>query len=373
MKRAIPAFVAALLLVSCSASAPTPSLEDYQTDVNLFAVQDEVRILQMTDIHWSVGTDFDKEEKYLRALVAKADPDIVMVTGDSVLTGARRDWTELRETLDTLKNSRGRSVYWGLTYGNHDRQGDYKVEDVDSWIKEYSEASSYDVTKESRHHGLYKNPADEVQGRSNYVVNLKDGEGNTLWQLYALDTNSDYYHDGGYTYDVIRENQIDWFKKISASTRKEGGPLIPGLAFFHIPLYQTIYSYDAATGTKTLPEGDFGGALNESKANLPQLEDKVTNPDSLRVYVGYKDTGFFDVARENGIKGMFYGHDHANDFWAVYQDVLLAYGTKTGEGLSYRKGLIGGNLITVHKDGSFDQRRKEGGDFEQILLSEEDL
>jgi hypothetical protein len=170
-----------------------------------------------------------------------------------------------------------------------------------------------------------------------------------------------------------------------AKTTRGEGTNIPGLAFFHIPLFQSVYSYDEAKKTKIIKEGDFGGELRESEWDGSPLANQ--GYASTAFYIGYEDTGFFKAAKANGIKGMFYGHDHINDFWALYDDqatatnnpngtsddILLAYGTKSGDGLYYDKDMIGGNLITVHKDGSFNgHEASHGTDFQWIHLTYEE-
>ena len=92
------------------------------------------------------------------------------------------------------------------------------------------------------------------------------------------------------------------------------------------------------------------------------------------MYIGYKNTHFFSMAKENGVKGIFYGHDHVNDFWSIYEGVLLAYGTKSSDQLYYLDNLIGGNLLTIHKNGNLDLRRNDKvsnitTDFKQVLVN----
>jgi predicted MPP superfamily phosphohydrolase len=383
MKQRKLSLLMALLLLVTSCSEKKATAADYQTSLDIFKAQEAVKILQLTDLHWSLGTDFTRQEAYLKKVVELADPDIVITTGDNVLCASDRDFQHLFSFFDSLTNSKGQPVYWSVTWGNHDRQGFYGPDYPSNLAKSYSLASSYTYGQASSHHGLYKCPEDEVQGRSNYVVNLTDGN-KTLWQLWGIDSNSDSYNGSTYDYDVIRQNQIDWYTSLAKTTRGEGTN-IPGLAFFHIPLFQSVYSYDEAKKTKIIKEGDFGGELRESEWDGSPLANQ--GYASTAFYIGYEDTGFFKAAKANGIKGMFYGHDHINDFWALYDDqatatnnpngtsddILLAYGTKSGDGLYYDKDMIGGNLITVHKDGSFNgHEASHGTDFQWIHLTYEE-
>lgn len=386
IKKSASLLLLSLLLSSCKSSVLKAEVSDYVTSINLFENQDEVKILQLTDLHWSFATNFDREKNYLTKLVEITDPDIIMTTGDNILSGTTKTVDKLLETLNSFKNSKGRDVYFGITFGNHDRQGVYDKDYFDNKAISYTSQTSYFVSNNYKYHGLYRHPNNsQIFGRSNYAVNLTDGN-DVIWQLYALDSGSDYFNGKTYDYDVIHEDQINWFKEVSNNYKKED-KAVNSLAFFHIPLYETAFAYDNANrpNNKTIVAGDFGGELKEPSSNIVGL--KEYNLVSDQVYVGYKNTHFFDAAKEGNVKGMFYGHDHLNDFWALYDDksyfdtstnsvvnpngtdddILLAYGVKTGDGLSCDSNKIGGNLITIHKDGSFNGR-EGSNDFKHVYL-----
>lgn len=392
-KKFLSTFLLCSLLCSCSRKLPTVKMKDYITEIDLFKEQDEVKIMQLTDLHYSFFTDFQREQKYIKKLVEIGDPDIIMVTGDIILGADENTYNQFFEILEGLKNSKGRNVFYGITWGNHDRQGYFDMSFPDYIAKKHTSSDSYRLEHDYTYHGLYRHPESSLPGRSNYVVNITDGD-KVIWQLYSIDTNSDHFNGITYDYDVIHDEQIQWFKDVEKETRG-GDTNIHSLAFFHIPLYETAFSYDAAK-RKTNPlikEGDFGGELYESPSNIEGL--KEYNLISDAVYVGYKKTDFFSVAKERGVKGMFYGHDHMNNFWALYDDkayydentktvinpnstdddVLLAYGTKSSNYLSdylnqETNTPLGANLITIHKDGSFNGReRSSNTDFKFIHLS----
>lgn len=386
IKKTIPVVLLSLLLSSCK-NYKEVKLDDYITSIDLFKTQDDVKILQLTDLHYSFQTDFDREKDYLQKLVDLTDPDIIMTTGDNILGGNSYTVDNLYKMLDSLKNKRGNKIYFGLTWGNHDRQGVYDKDYPDRELLKYTSTHNYKVGENYEHYGLYSHPDSELTGRSNYAINLTDGN-KTIWTLYALDTNSDSYQGVKYGYDIIHDDQIEWFKNLSNKIKTDDKD-IKSLAFFHIPLYETAFAYDNAKRDTNpiIAQGDFGGEAEEPSSNIPGLKEYNLKSDAF--YVGYKKTDFFQVAKEAGVKGMFYGHDHVNNFWALYDDkayfdtktnkvvnpngtdddVLLAYGTKTGDGLSCDSNKIGGNLITIHKDRSFNGRQAETGtDFKFVYL-----
>lgn len=351
-----------LCLTSCGQS--NPALTDYVKSLDLFAHQDSVKVLQLTDIHWSVGTDFKREDAYLTALVVKANPDVIMITGDSFLIANQTTVNHLWSLVDSWK------VPWAFTYGNHDEQGTYNPDYVSQVALSHSlDKGGYCIYSEVGN--------DNVYGNSNFVINLTAGS-KTVWQLYGLDSNSLHFNGLYNDYDVIHQDQIDWYEKeVKAAQSINQGSVVPSLAFFHIPLWQTAYCerlmhQESAPGKLLF----CGGDLRESV--YAHASSAISG---TRTYPGYMDSGFFKKAEQLGsTKGMFYGHDHRDDFYAYYHDddwdearqgidlgILLAYGLKSGAGLYADADMLGGNVLTIHKDGSFDPH--PGADFNPLFFT----
>lgn len=381
----IPIF--SILLFSCS-SKKEVSLNEYQTFLNIFDYKDEVKILQLTDIHWNFGTDLKKQTTYLKKLVELADPDIIISTGDNVLAASKNTFKSLINTLDSLKNSSNHKIYYSTCFGNHDREGIYGPSYPTNLFKSYSKEYEYDYSKEYDHYGLYKDPDDSIKGRGNSVINLTSNN-KTIWSLYLFDSGSDKYNGLNYDYDAIDDSQISLFNSLYQNIKENNdNEYIPSLSFIHIPLFETVYAYDNAKRdiNPLIDEGDFGGEFNESEYSSSPLANK--GYESVASYIGYKNFGFFDACKNNNVKGIFYGHDHINNFWALYDnesyidsngekvnpnglddDILLAYGTKTGNELYYDSSILGGNLITLKKNKTFDGH--EGKDFKWIIKTYE--
>lgn len=387
MKNKFVGFLIFAFLLSSCGEVKSKNNDDYITSIDIFKYKDEVKILQLSDIHWSFSSDIEREKKYLTSLVKKTDPDIIVTTGDNILACNKETLDNLMETLDSFINSSNKHVYWAITWGNHDRQGVFSPNYPDSLASSFNTEKIYQYINNSQHndnlhYGLYRsNIDDDVYGRSNYVVNLTDGD-KTYWNLYMLDSNCDYYTGSHYEYDAINENQIEWFNNIAKSNEA------PGLAFFHIPLFQIAYAYDNVIDG-IIKEGNYGGEFRESIDTKQNLANYVKHEESTAIYPGYRDTGFYKAAKENNVKGIFFGHDHINDFWALYDenatldnnpngtkdDILLAYATKTGDSLYYKSGLLGGNLITINKNGIFDGHESSKGNtsFRHVYLNYEDI
>jgi hypothetical protein len=347
----------AVTLGSCGGAAPV--LSDYVRSNDLFKGSSSLKILQFTDLHWSMWTDLTKESQYLSGLVKKTSPDVIMITGDSFSSANATTVDTLWSLVDSWK------IPWAFVYGNHDESGTYDP----AFPARIALSHSF----EKGGYCLYQEvDGDNVYGDSNFVINLTDGT-KTIWQLYGIDSNSLRFNGLYYDYDVIHKDQIYWYKdEVNLAKANNGGVVVPSLAFFHIPLWQTEYAYrlsnnESSKGTLI----SSGGVMTESVYSQAPLDLNGT-----RTYPGYEDTGLFNVVETLGAtKGLFYGHDHINDFYAVYHDdtwtgaandgVLLAYGVKTGNGLYYNEKMIGGALITIHADGTF----VPATDYQQVFYS----
>lgn len=338
-----------LVFLSSCAAPKSVQISDYiDTDV---AFKENFRLLQLTDIHWSVNTDPIKQGAYLSKVVEITNPDFIMITGD-LLLGAT---TSTAETL--INTISGWNKPFGITWGNHDREGEYSP----TWL-----SNLVSNAKNSHYHELN----DDVFGRSNYVISLMNKTtGKAAWNIYSIDSNSYPASSTGlyYDYDVIHDDQVDWFNKVADYSATQNGYTVPGLAYFHIPLWQWMYSY------LQNQKGLMGEILESSTYSMAPTELKqkfVAAGLPLKFWPGYKDTHFFDAGVSKGVKGFFCGHDHSNDWGGTYsttsgQSAYVGYGVKSGTELYYAHGsntrgylrdydLIGGSLSTLHGDGTFD-------------------
>ena len=333
-----------VFLTSCGA-IKAPEISDYFNAEDI-VFHEGFKVLQLTDIHWSVNTDMAKQEAYLDAVVAASHPDFIMITGDCFL-GAT---TSTAESL--IKVMEGWNTPFAVTWGNHDREGDYSP----AWLS--------NLFKNAQH-SFYNEVDDHVFGRSNYVVSLKDTvTGKPAWNLYAIDSNS-YLENSNrlyYDYDIIHDDQITWFKQAAAySAAQNGGNAVPGLAYFHIPLWEW---YDAYLENQQGMIGEILESTSNSLATEEIKERYAAIHQSVRFWPGYQRTAFFDEGVKAGVKGFFCGHDHSNDWGTNFTSsagtAYIGYGVKSGPELYYthsdKRGfdILGGSLSTLHQDGSFD-------------------
>ena len=330
-----------LLCFSCSANKTYP-LEDYIKTIE-FGSKSSLNILQLADIHFSFATDKEEQREYLQTLIKKSEADIVIMTGDQVLSANASSYTSLLDIIEESSCS-----YFAFVYGNHDEQGFFdKLFPIREGLKRSKCLNTY--------------LDDDLFGDTNFVINIKDGA-NLAWQLYCLDSGS--LNPGSFKipYDVIHDEQISWYEN-QVKLAQQSNPNSKSLCYFHIPLWEFEYAYRHAYGkaNESTPGKirNFSGTMNEYPYEVEGL-------GTTQVFAGYKRTSFFEVAEKLGsTKAISVGHDHKNNFCAEYyldeskkdDPIALCYGLKSGNGLSYRDDMQGGNLIKINKDGTYSMHR----------------
>jgi hypothetical protein len=346
MKRIWSITAAILLTLSLTSCGQKVSYQTSDYIINLNTYHAGFKILQLTDIHLNVASDWSSESNYLDILIKRADPDMIVITGDSFLVSNKTNVDELYGKLDEEK------IPWTIVWGNHDKQGSYNPD--------------YPIKKaEESKYSYFKNLDDNIYGDSNFIINLNNSFGETEWQLYCLDSNS-YYSAGqglDYEYDIVHADQVSWYKDSVNASTASAGRVIPSLMFFHIPLLEYQIAWES------LPASEQIGSYQEGnkKQIIPSNGEVATYNEGEKdekSCPGYKNSGLFETAKSlNSTKGMFCGHDHSNDFSVTYEGISLSYGRKFSIGCYYDKSgvltegkpLTGGKLITLKNGGSFDE------------------
>ena len=276
------------------------------------------RILQLSDVHLGDKDNLDKHFKFMDLTIKDSNPDLIVVTGDIFTFASKSTAKRFFEFLD------GYGVNWTITYGNHDEQCYFSVDWLTSLLNDYG---SHCVFKDIQD--------DDVQGNANFAINLmKDGK--AFEQLIVMDSNRYYYGDY-FGYDYFKDNQIEWYSNlIDYTTEQNGGAVVPSLMFYHIPLPEIDDAWDKAK------EGD-----PEAKLISGEKNEKTCPPDY--------NSGFFKVIQEKGsTTGMYFGHDHVNNFIVNYKGIDFAYGIKATDRIYYQENMMGGRTIVLKDDHSVE-------------------
>lgn len=297
---------------SSAAQAAKPELK--------FRENGRFKIMQVTDVHYhyEASEQAASSLEFLREATLLAKPDLIMLTGDIVVSkDTRRAWRDIADLLTGFK------IPWAVVLGNHDSEYELTNRQIIDLLLEYP-------------HNLTENGPEDIHGNGNYVLPVVSSAtpGKTAAALYCFDTQTqDRWID--YT-------QMDWYRRQSRLLAEQnGGKPLPALAFYHIP----VPEYREVIGKP------FTVGVQQEEVCCPTL-----------------NSGSFTAMHERGdVMGIFVGHDHDNNYIGCLHGVCLAYGYKSGR-QSYGKIGRGVRVIelcegerkfTTHLLHLYDCNRKE--------------
>ena len=265
------------------------------------------RIVQFTDIHYKAGAEPSKKSiSMMQATLDELKPDLVVFTGDVVVSNPiKKGWDEVLEVVISRK------IPYLVTFGNHDDEKELKRHEVASYVV----TKPYLLNKTASISG--------VDGYLNGAVAIKGKSGANAAILYAMDSQaySQNKRVGGYGW--FSHNQVEWFRKTSASYKESRKDTLPALAFFHIPLPEYKIAFDDVKNKRR-------GVRYENEC-APQL-----------------NTGMYTAMLESGdVMGTFVGHDHVNDYLVDYNGIALTYGCFSGSENTYLRTKHGARIIEL--------------------------
>lgn len=321
-----------------------PQLDEYGNWY--FTTDGDFKIMQITDVHIGGGvlsrTEDKKAMNAIAAMIAYEKPDLVISTGDMASTYPTAGTMNNRyahEYFARLMEQLG--VYWTVTFGNHDSEI-YNFYNRDQVVAMYE--------NEAYQYCLFSAGPEEVSGKGNHVINVKNSAGKVTQCLFMIDTHS-YTEDDpmglNWDYDWVKEDQIEWYRDMVELYCKDGNETAKSLAFFHIPLLEVRDAYQeyVKNGSQNTENVKWLGGNDGEK-------DPVVFPSETR-------TELFNTMVELGsTQGFFFGHDHLNNFVMEYKGIIMSYGFSIDyfayggiDKYGYQRGC---QMIVTHQDGSFD-------------------
>lgn len=283
-------------------------------------------IVQFTDIHWQNGEPADLESRELMTdILEREEPDFVIFTGDII--HSERSRNPESAFVDAVSAVTDRGIPWAFVFGNHDAEERITREELMRLSSELPGCLAQ------------PGPAD-IGGVGNYSLAIQSGANpaKVAAALYMFDSGSYAPREvGGPAW--IQRDQIEWYIQESLRLESQNGcETIPSLAFFHIPLpeFNELWDFHECFG------------YNFEGVGSPRI-----------------NTGLFHAMRERGgIKGVFVGHDHVNDYWGELYGIRLGYGRATGYNTYGQEGFPrGARIIRLYEDnrGFETWLRLEGG------------
>lgn len=281
----------------------------------------EFCILQLSDMHILNGVSMldNKTLDLANRLIEYSDPDLIVLTGDTVFTwDNERTLKKVITFFDDI--CKQRKIFWCLVFGNHDETG-YVDETVLSELLMQSKYCLFDAGPTNLNDdGKYGNSL------GNYAVNITDNQGVDKCSLIFMDSNASGTDAEEGLYAPISRSTVSWYEwYINGMANKNGGEVLPSLAFFHIPLLQSrLMMQDTPLGQNGYNEKVFSSDL---------------------------DTGLFAKMLElKSTVATFSGHDHQNYYQGYYNDydVLLTNCVSCGYCTYGDTDLKGGRIIKIN-------------------------
>lgn len=339
-------YVLAPYITQTAPIAHTEHAISYEEETGIYTItaeHDDFRILHLTDIHLggSVSSSYKDYQalEACRRLIEYTQPDFIIVTGDlvfpmGIMSFSLNNESPVMQFASFLRNI---GIPWAFTYGNHDTEAMATGNRIA--IDTLYQSLSYKSTGNL----LYPYRQPDITGRNNQLIRIENPDGTLRQALVLLDSN-DYTNERINQYDYIHDDQVEWYRAQIEALTAEAGEIVPSMLFFHIPLqeYRTAYElYEQGSDAVKY----FFGCIGETMINPICCSDY---PSKL-----------FDTAVELGsTQAIFCGHDHYNNISMEYRGIRLTYGMSIDylamPGIAQDTAQRGGELITLHPDGTFD-------------------
>ena len=360
------------------------------------------RILQITDLHLVSGkATINKKDKetmrWLSDAIELSKPDLIEFTGDLAGGGVEGRNNAVKEVADFLEE---KEIYWAYVFGNHDGEHSEDENGNDIWLgrdgkrtdmlkacsgvkstfKEETGSIYYgdnargnkeifDIIKDYNFCLTRRDPSEaenaDLMGVGNFVIDLVNNEGETVFALVHMDSHGKFYvdpkdndkgndgcKDAGYT--GLTDMQIEWYKNIIKPYAEKG---IKSAIFMHVP------NYGFREITEELKE------INEY--GVPQFKELENVKEKVNTFkdTGFlKDEGIYSPRWDEGLEKVMdeyrstnliaVGHDHNNCFYLrknISQkdknDILLCYGRCSGVNAWGRWAKIGASIYDVNTNG----------------------
>ncbi len=353
-----------------------PEIDD-ETGYYTFKTDNELKILQLTDVHIGGGHASriqDKKAIYeVYTILQKEKPDLVILDGDNTFCvpgpifrgGGTFNNKETAKVVIHLFEHAG--VYFSTVFGNHDTEAFDYTNRVDLGKLYMSDEYKYCIFDQN-----FSDTADNKQTSvTNQCIVVKNTDNTIRKAIMLIDSNA--YNSNSlsatinWDYDVIHEPQVQWAKKTIEDLSTIKGSTVKSLFFFHIPFGEFHTAY------KELESNNFTDTTNTHYVSGIWGEE-INDTLGIRIWYGGcnntsvapndKDQLFEELGPDglNSMEAVFCGHDHTNNAVVEYKGVTLSYGYSI-DNLAYKNimyyGLQRGcTVINVATDGTWNQIHK---------------
>ncbi|VBB80831.1 Putative protein of unknown function [Podospora comata] len=273
------------------------------------------------------------------------ETDFVVLNGD-IITGENVYRDNGTQYIDKIAETlASRDITWGSTYGNHD--SDCRLSPTAMFERE----KRYKGSRTAR----MVRGREEGVGVTNYYLEVQGLDARVEMVLWFFDSRGGFVsqEEGGGNRRKGRENWVSkevvrWFREMSGRLKREnGGRSLPGLGFVHIPTGAFWEAQKRGIDGKKQP--GINGDQPVNRQGEGWCEDGMEGCE-----YGGQDGGFMEAVMEEGLLGLFVGHDHGDTWCSDYEKggrrVYLCFGQHTGYG-GYGSWIRGSRQVWVSIEG----------------------
>ena len=295
----------------------------------------DVRVLQLTDMEIIDSTQKRTEDrlvglqytiwqpqnmearcfKYIREAVKRANPDLILITGDIIYGEFDDNGTSLEAFIEYMDSF---EIPWAPVFGDLER---ISAKGAD-WQCEQFENSKY---------GCFRRG--DTDGDGNYSIGIKQG-GEMVRIFYMIDGNGEF-----------TEERMEWlYDRMSALEEQQKDRPVKASLCYHHPTTEAVLA-NRKYFSKRLPytinenvkgdEGEFGSQYTE----FGGLEVPTTNGMT-----------FTELLLTFHVDSVFMGHCHHMNTSVMYEGIRWTFGLKSSEYEQYEEKLLGGTLITFNQE-----------------------
>ncbi len=280
---------------------------------------EQFKIVQFADLHF--GTEGEayhnaneaRTVEFMTYLVETEKPDLIVLSGDNIMTGGVAGAEELIRIMDAYQTP------YTFVFGNHDAESTmpgYCKRDV----SEYLERSDSPYL-------LYRSgyiEKDDENRYGNFSISLTDEKtGDLLGALVIVDTGTYDYALG--RYQSITEGQIAWYKGeisrlnvIYAGQKNNARATVPTVTYGHMQIPELFTAYRKAA------DGD-GASFVYGQPLTGWMENSVLGD------TGGEPSPFYTAMKEMGSAVSYLcGHMHGLSYHVEMDGILLGFCPQTG-------------------------------------------
>ena len=297
---------------------------------------------------WGPDTREENCYKYIRELVQKTQPDLILLSGD-IIYGSFDDDGHLHSEFIRFMESL--NTPWAPVMGNHDIESNMGAD----WICQQYEAAPNCMFKQG-----------DIMGNGNYTIGIKQGD--KLKRVFVnMDTNGctgaseaskangQTVHHGNNGYGVtygtygLQPDQVQWFQETIANI-KQFVPDVKVSFHFHIAMHYFAVAYNEAYRGLV---GDYVAQVEPAQGAAVLNKNKILYPERVighregdigallwlwqwtpdfwdreRINGEGKDHEIYYKMKATGMDSIFVGHYHSNSVSIVYDGVRFQFGQK---------------------------------------------